>query len=78
MIKDQELQTYYEESFDCFASKGWTFFIEDMETLQKAIDDLESVNDIQNLYFRKGQLDILRLILNRKTDFENAWQDLNG
>ena len=78
MIKDKELQTYYEEGFDCFASKGWTFFIEDMEILKKAIDDLESVDDIQNLYYRKGQLDILRIILNRKKDFDNAWQELNG
>jgi hypothetical protein len=77
MVRDQELQHYYEESFDCFASRGWTFFIEDMENLVKAIDDLGSVDDIQNLYFRKGQLDILKLILNRKNDFENAWSELN-
>lgn len=77
-MKDQELQQYYEESFDCFASKGWTFFIEDMENLNTALDDLSSVEDIENLYFRKGQLDIIKLILNRKNDFENAWSELNG
>ena len=77
-MQDKELQQYYEESFDTFASKGWIFFIEDLENLIKAIDDLESVDDVQNLYFRKGQLDILKLILNRKSDFENAWLEING
>ena len=77
-MQDKELQQYYEESFDTFASKGWTFFIEDMETLQKALDDLESVDSSESLYYRKGQLDILKLILSRKNDFENAWQEINA
>lgn len=78
MIKDQELQQYYEESFDTFASRGWRYFIEDMETLLEALNDFDSVENVETLYFRKGQLDILKLIKNRMGDFENAWSELNG
>lgn len=77
-MDSKELQTYYEESFNTFATQGWTFFTEDLEELQKVLDDLSSVDDIQNLYYRKGQLDILRLVLSRKNDFENAWTELNA
>ena len=74
---DKELTRYYEESFDTFASQGWIYFLEDMETLQKAIDDLSSVENVETLWFRKGQLDILNLILERKKSFEAAWEEVN-
>lgn len=78
MIKDRELQEYYEESFNTFSSRGWLYFLEDMETLLEALNEFESVENIETLYFRKGQLDIIKLIKNRANDFDNAWQELNA
>ena len=77
-MQDKELQEYYEESFDTFSSKGWRFFIEDLNTLLEALNDFETVDNVETLYFRKGQLDIIKLIKNRMSDFENAWQELNA
>ena len=77
-MKDKELQQYYEESFSTFSSKGWRFFIEDLTTLLEALNEFDSVENVETLYFRKGQLDIIKLIKNRANDFENAWQELNG
>ena len=77
-MQDKELNEYYEESFSTFATRGWKYFIEDMETLLEALNEFESVENVETLYFRKGQLDIIKLIKNRVNDFENAWQDLNG
>ena len=77
-MQDKELTEYYEESFDTFSSKGWKYFIEDMITLVEAIDDLGTVSDVETLWFRKGQLDILKLIQSRSSDFENAWQEINA
>ena len=78
MQQDKELNEYYEESFNTFATRGWKYFIEDMETLLEALNEFESVENVETLYFRKGQLDIIKLIKNRVNDFENAWQDLNA
>lgn len=75
---DRELQTYYEEGFDTFSSLGWAYFMEDLEELLKAVNDIDSVESPETLWFRKGQIDIIKLILERKTSFENAWADLNG
>ena len=77
-MTDKELQQYYEESFDTFSSKGWKYFIEDVETLLEAISDFDTVENIETLWFRKGQIDIIKLIKGRMNDFENAWQELNG
>jgi hypothetical protein len=77
-MKDQELQQYYEEQFNMFASKGWTDFSEDMQTLYDAIYDITTVENLETLYFRKGQLDILNLIFERKKAFEAAWEEVNA
>lgn len=77
-MQDKELQRYYEEQFSMFATKGWRDFIEDQQTLYDAVDDLSTVENEQTLWFRKGQLDILNLILDRAKTYEAAWMDLNG
>lgn len=77
-MQDKELQQYYEEQFSMFATKGWRDFIEDQQTLYEAIDDLATIENEQTLWFRKGQLDILNLILDRAKTYEAAWMELNG
>lgn len=75
---DKDLQEYYEEQFNMFASKGWTDFSEDMQQLYDAVYDITTVENLETLYFRKGQLDILNLILERKKTFEATWDELNA
>ncbi len=77
-MQDKELQEYYEEQFSMFSTKGWRDFIEDQQTLYEAIDDLATIENEQTLWFRKGQLDILNLILDRAKTYEAAWMDLNA
>lgn len=73
---DNKLQEYYEESFSTFATKGWKFLEEDMKELRKAVDNLSAIKTEQELWFRKGQLDILDLFLTRKETCEQAWKGL--
>jgi hypothetical protein len=77
-MQDIELQQYYEEQFNMFASKGWTDFSEDLQSLYDAVYDLNTVENLETLWFRKGQLDILNLILERKKTFETTWEELNA
>ena len=77
-MQDKELISYYEEQFSMFATKGWRDFIEDQQTLYDAVDDLATIDNEQTLWFRKGQLDILNLVLDRAKTYEAAWMDLNG
>jgi hypothetical protein len=75
---DKDLQQYYEEQFSMFCTKGWLDFTEDMQALYDAVYDITTVENLETLYFRKGQLDILNLVLERKKTFESTWEDLNG
>jgi hypothetical protein len=73
---DKELQVYYEETFSMMATKGWSLLMEDFQVLKTSLNDLSTVTDTQDLYFRKGQLDILNLVLQRKEICEKAYEEL--
>lgn len=73
---DKELQVYYEETFSMMSTKGWTLLMEDFQALKASLNDLSTVADTQELYFRKGQLDILNLVLQRKEVCEKAYEEL--
>jgi hypothetical protein len=73
---DKELQVYYEEMFSMMATKGWSLLMEDFQALKASLNDLSTVADTQDLYFRKGQLDILNLVLQRKEICEKAFEEL--
>lgn len=71
-----ELQKYYENQFNLFIQEGWKDLLEDFENIKKSINDLSTVADEQTLFYRKGQLDILDLLLQRKTMCEKTYEEL--
>jgi hypothetical protein len=73
-----DLQKYYEETFSTMSTKGWEYLIEDFEEIKASLNDLSTVTDTQSLYFRKGQLDILELVLGRKATCEKVFEELQG
>jgi hypothetical protein len=73
---DKELTIYYEETFSMMSTKGWAMLIEDFQKLKASLNDLSTVADTQDLYFRKGQLDILNLVLQRKEACEKVYEEL--
>jgi hypothetical protein len=64
---DRELQDYYEDRFAMFASKGWRELIEDIKEFEKAVNTIDSATNGEQLQFRKGQLDMIRFLLNLET-----------
>jgi hypothetical protein len=60
------------------ATDGWTALLEDFKVLKASINDVSLTTDTQDLFFRKGQLDILDLVLNRKETCEKVYEDLEN
>jgi hypothetical protein len=75
---DKALQEYYEARFDMMSTQGWKDFIEDVEKIVEAYDKVLDIRDAEELWKRKGQLDILNWVLNLKRESETAWEELNG
>lgn len=73
---DKELAKFYEEAFSMMATVGWQDLMEDLNKVKTNYNDLSTVADTQELYFRKGQLDILNWLLGLKSSYEKTYEDL--
>jgi hypothetical protein len=60
------------------ATQGWTDLLEDLNKLKDSLNNLSLVTDTQDLFFRKGQIDILDLILKRKETCEQVYEELQN
>ena len=75
---DKELQTWYENQFDMMAKPGWTDFIEKVSEIQESTSDITTVADAQQLYYRQGQLDIIRWLLGWKETCSKVYEELQN
>ena len=74
---DRELEKYYEDRFDMMSKPGWKDLVEDIEKMIQAYDQVEPLKDVTDLYYAKGQLDILRWIKTLKQTSEEAFKELS-
>jgi hypothetical protein len=73
---DRALQDYYEARFALCATQGWKEFVEDMVKLEQSINNLDGCSTTEALHFRKGQLDVLRLVLQLEAISKQTYDDL--
>jgi hypothetical protein len=73
---DVKLQRYYEDRFDLFSTAGWADLMEDAQKMFDAYNKVINVSDANNLFYKKGQLDILEWLLTLKEVSEKAYEDL--
>jgi hypothetical protein len=73
---DKALQQYYEDRFSMMATQGWQDLLEDAEKMIATYDNVAALDTIENLYFKKGQLDILRWLTSLKQTSEEVFKEL--
>ena len=73
---DKVLEKYYEERFSTMATQGWKQFLEDVQGIFDAVNKVAPIQNELDLYFRKGQLDILQWVLTLKESSEQAYEAL--
>jgi|TARA_R110001606_G_scaffold7362_3_gene32624 hypothetical protein len=71
---NQELETYFDNYFAMFRSEGWKQLISDLRGNVENINSVELTEDVNNLYFRKGQLAILGTLFNLETQIDSSQQ----
>jgi len=73
---DQETQQYYDAYFSLFITDGWKQLMQDFGNNAVQINSVEAAKDANDMYFRKGQLNVLAHLLNLetivKTNYEEA------
>ena len=73
---DKEVEEYYNRYFDLFTTDGWKQLIEELRQNALAINSVEATKDSDDLYIRKGQLNVLAYLLNLESTVNNNFEEL--
>lgn len=73
---DQETEQYYNKYFDLFRTAGWKQLIEELTQNALVINSVEATKDANDLYLRKGQLNVLAYLINFETTTNNNYDEL--
>ena len=73
---DRETEQYYNQFFDLFNNLGWKQLIEELQQNALVINSVEATKDKNDLYVRKGQLNVLSYILNFESTINNNYEEL--
>ena len=63
---------YFNAMDEMFASDGWRLLIGELEENAHNINSVEATKDVNDLFFRKGQLNSLSFILNLESTIDHS------
>ena len=72
---DQETQEYYDNYFSLFITDGWKQLIKEFANNAVQINSLEATKDVNDMFFRKGQLNVLAHLLNMETIVNTNYEE---
>lgn len=73
---DKELETYYNNYFDLFNTEGYKQLIKELQNNVLAINNVDAIKDEADMYFRKGQINVLASLINFETTIDNAYKEI--
>ena len=65
-------QDYFNAMDEMFSSDGWKLLIGELEENARNINSVEATKDVNDLFFRKGQLNTLSFILNLESTIDHS------
>ena len=73
----QEDKEFYHNRLSLFEQEGWTALVQELEELENLYNNLDSVENEKDLWFARGQLSILRQIINLEEATKLAVEELD-
>lgn len=72
---DKQLEQYFNNYFDLFGTDGWKQLMEELNNNALGVNNLQATKDSEDMYFRKGQLNVLASILNLQNTIEASHKE---
>jgi len=76
VLKDEALETYYQGLFEMYGMPGWRFLQEDYGRMRETHNSLAGLETEAQLWYRKGQLDMIEHLLSHQASVEHAYAAL--
>jgi len=67
---NSELETYFDNFNQLFNNEGFKQLLEEISVTTKQLNDVQTVKDVEELFFRKGQLAAFATIVNLQATIE--------
>lgn len=74
---DREAEKYYAAFKDMFSTEGWKILQDEIKANALQINSVEAAKDNDDMFFRKGQLNVIAYIVNLETTIEHMVTDGN-
>jgi len=71
-----EVAKYYDSRLSMMAEPAWKDLMEDIEAMIASTNDISSIQDEKTLHYRRGELSMMRWVLNLQSISETTYQDL--
>lgn len=71
-------QDYYDALLEMMSTTGWKNLTAEFEQTKATLNDVVSTNSAEELWTRKGQLNILNNLLNLRTSIDFAMDQLEA
>jgi len=72
---DKATEKYYDDLQGMFMTDGWKELMKELSANALQINSVEATKDNEDLYFRKGQLNILSFILNLESTVDHLQKE---
>ena len=73
---DSQLQMYYENRLSMMGEPAWKDLMEDIEGMLKATSDISAIPNEKVLYFRQGEISMMRWMLALKETSQDTYEQL--
>ena len=61
MLSDREI---LEDRLELFSSDAWSAFTNELADMAESLENIRTISDEKTLFLRKGQVDMLNMIIN--------------
>ena len=73
-MEDRE---FLEKRLELFSSEGWDLFTEELTSMAESLEKIQTIDDEKTLYLRRGQVDMLNMVINLEETTKLALDQLD-
>ena len=77
-MNNMQIEAYLRDMRELLRSKGWQELLKDIEEQLDMLNEVSSLNKIEDLWYRKGQLDVLSRLTNLEFELEALEEELES
>jgi|TARA_R110000787_G_scaffold78359_1_gene171576 hypothetical protein len=68
---------FLEKRLDLFSHEAWSLFIQELTSMAETLEKIQTIDEEKTLFLRKGQVDMLNMVINLEETTKLALDQLD-